>query len=354
MSKHVFILGAGASADGGAPVLKNFLTKARSLRDSLSDSGIKNSFVRVFEGIRWLQQTQAKAEIDLNNLEHVYSLFEMAKALDFSSIPNVETLTQDLKKVIVYTLEKSTKFGIDQSGKVLGPRQYLQFAQILRKRLEENENGEEFGFITFNYDVGLESALMANGFAIDYQFTNTKRPGSLARTVKVLKLHGSTNWFQEYPRAPINLANIYDKIGFADDQPNQGMNFDTVAWHSEMGDRRFEPVIVPPSWDKGSEQILVAPIWREASEMLGSAELIHIIGYSMPDTDQAFPSLLALSGALSEPLIRVTAANYNDGSSRVMRHLGGEAKKVFREVNGRFLEVFDPQHFSRHIYFPEF
>ncbi len=48
---NVFILGAGASADSGAPLMNNFMDKAEDFRDSDLEGQLKYDFDRVFKAI---------------------------------------------------------------------------------------------------------------------------------------------------------------------------------------------------------------------------------------------------------------------------------------------------------------
>ena len=72
MSDIVFILGAGASVDAGAPVMKNFLDVADNLWKSGISENAKDDFIDIFKALGKLQLAQAKANIDLNNIEDVF------------------------------------------------------------------------------------------------------------------------------------------------------------------------------------------------------------------------------------------------------------------------------------------
>ena len=78
--RNVFVLGAGFSADAGAPVMRNFLQKAKHLLDDhqsgLADAD-REAFTGVFEFLRELRAAQAKITLDLENIEHLFGLAEM-------------------------------------------------------------------------------------------------------------------------------------------------------------------------------------------------------------------------------------------------------------------------------------
>lgn len=66
--KNVFVLGAGFSADAGPPVMKEFFTQARNLRDD-PNSGLNKEDKEIFERVisyRFgLNQALAKVFVDL-------------------------------------------------------------------------------------------------------------------------------------------------------------------------------------------------------------------------------------------------------------------------------------------------
>jgi hypothetical protein len=60
----------------------------------------------------------------------------------------------------------------------------------------------------------------------------------------------------------------------------------------------LEPVIVPPTWNKGSHEHQLENIWARARQELTEAHRWFIIGYSAPESDRFFQYLLA--SALAE------------------------------------------------------
>src|SRR4051812_37057848 len=73
MSKTVFILGAGASADVGAPLMANFLDTAERLLATSQVDDEAHAFGNVFNAIHKLQAVYAKSFIDSRNLESVFT-----------------------------------------------------------------------------------------------------------------------------------------------------------------------------------------------------------------------------------------------------------------------------------------
>ena len=77
LGKTVYVLGAGASAHAGAPLLRNFLIKSRPLRDGRDELVYRESLDRVFDWIDGLRGSSYYIEFDLDNLEHIFSLLEL-------------------------------------------------------------------------------------------------------------------------------------------------------------------------------------------------------------------------------------------------------------------------------------
>lgn len=110
--ENVFILGAGASADSGGPLMKNFLDVAEDLY-RLNKFSNKGRIEKVFTLIAELQSIHAKSYVDLDNIENLFGVIEMAritrKLLKYDQ-PEIDELRSSLIELIVETLEHSIKF----------------------------------------------------------------------------------------------------------------------------------------------------------------------------------------------------------------------------------------------------
>ena len=81
MSDVVFILGAGASKQAGAPLMANFLDVAHNLWKLGKVKDAEESFKKVFEARAALQSVHSKSSLDIDNIESVFTAFEMANTL---------------------------------------------------------------------------------------------------------------------------------------------------------------------------------------------------------------------------------------------------------------------------------
>jgi hypothetical protein len=81
MSDVVFILGAGASKQCGAPLMADFLDVAQSLARIGETKGKTQHFEHVFRAIGSLQSVHSKAQLDLTNIESIFTALEISNVL---------------------------------------------------------------------------------------------------------------------------------------------------------------------------------------------------------------------------------------------------------------------------------
>ena len=194
--KTVFILGAGASAQAGAPLMTNFLDRAYdNLR--LKVEGVveaRKEFEDVFNAIAELQGVHSKAYLDLDNIEIVFGAIEMAlllKKLGNREYEDIEKLRDSLVTLIYKTLESSIPFPVSES-RIYPPQPYGKFCDMLNtiEKNQPRQDPHKFSFITFNYDLCLDFALHYSGRSYDYCLTSKINTNASP----LLKLHGSINW----------------------------------------------------------------------------------------------------------------------------------------------------------------
>lgn len=172
MSNVVFILGAGCSKSCGAPLMADFLDVASHLYNTAEPNDKSEFFELVFRAIGSLQRVHSKSQLDINNIESVFTAFEIADTIDklpgfeSSEIPKVVSA---LKKLIVDTLEKTISFPIS-NGHILTPVAYKQFVELLRDIKYECSPRRDVSVLTFNYDIVADWALYQAKLGLDYGF----------------------------------------------------------------------------------------------------------------------------------------------------------------------------------------
>lgn len=317
MSNVVFILGAGASHECGAPLMGNFLDVASDLLRGKKVPEKSIEFERVFSAIGSLQAVHSKAQLDLNNIESIFTVLELGRIIQRVpglSNEDIPKAIAALKELIVKTLEVTLQF--PTSGPYIGPpKVYEEFASLISHLNKDAFPMQSASVISFNYDIAADLAMYKAGMGPDYII---EKPPSCAVPVELMKLHGSLNWATEKGTGtikPLHLHNYFQHYRAQGLTENSLISVpigsQLVEYFSkyEKSQVEAEPVIVPPSWNKADYHEALSDVWASAAKNLSQAEQIFIIGYSLPDTDSFFRHLYALGSVGSSPLRRIAVFN---------------------------------------------
>ena len=304
--RTVFILGAGASVSAGVPVMNDFWDTARKRWKT----GKLDKYERDFELVEKAQSaligTHSRVDMDYTNLESFVTAIEMAGILQklpgFDAI-EIEDLKKSIKRVIVATIEEELRFG-EHEKQVIPPDGYDDFA-VLLSQLNNNANpNHTTSILTFNYDIGLDFSLKYQGIGPEYCLTENINEDA----VKLLKLHGSTNWLEKKEETIEDGEPMIDYIPFRKYlqkvlTPADLSKGDLQLKMSESinlamgGSYKHIPFVAPPSWNKHEYHKNLSNVWQMAATELSKAENLIIIGFSMPNTDLFFKNLFALGMA---------------------------------------------------------
>jgi hypothetical protein len=286
----VYVLGAGFSAEGGVPLVKDFLSRMADSVEWLYQHGREaeaEAIRRVFEFRLRASAAAYRTHIDVDNIEELFSL---------ASASEGETLSDDVTIAIAATIDATRETapacectveykswsdnGTSWAKKEQKRNLYDLYASIMgTSNLDPRQ--ERNTIITFNYDTLLEQGLCEAHIPFHYglpeQLTDydkrshnclvNESPGSLP----VLKLHGSVNWSKPTSRA----AHMTVYGSYADQRS------------TSKG-----PLLVPPTWRKVFADQL-STVWENAVNALEKATRITVIGFSMRPTDAHFKYLLA-------------------------------------------------------------
>jgi hypothetical protein len=298
MRKTVFILGAGASFQAGAPLMSNFLDVAdellRQKAQIIADSS--HSFENVFAAISELQTVYAKSYLDLDNIESLFGAVEMGNMLGkfgTRSPDKVTELRSSLVTLIYKTLEATMRYPV--SNYTIGfPQPYGQFLEsVVKDGRNHYRQPLPVAFITFNYDLALDWTLLQLNVRYSYYLNQPVH----SEGVPLLKLHGSLNWCECKKCntiAPFDLSKIKrDRVA---EERYTLLPISQYFQHNSHCDSKLTPppVLIPPSWNKTDYHGQLAAVWRRAAIELQSAENIFVIGFSLPETDSFFRYLYAL------------------------------------------------------------
>jgi NAD-dependent SIR2 family protein deacetylase len=298
MSEIVFIFGAGASKDAGAPLVSEFIRKADDLRSSIEDR-FKADFNKIFEIREKLQLAHSKSKVlNLNNIESLFSVIEMGriiKKLPDITDEEVKSLPVAIRRLIYRTLEETILFPI-QEHRLYPTQSYNLFAQLLQSL---NDYGRKIrcSIITFNYDLALDYALYYHNIAYDYCLTEKVDPNRAS----LLKLHGSLNWAKclNAECKGIVVREFADYLqGKVYTKPTGKLTLASeLMAHPLMHCNKMaetDPFIVPPTWNKMQYYEVLSNVWARAAYELSEAENVFVIGFSLTESDWFFRDLYSI------------------------------------------------------------
>jgi hypothetical protein len=333
-------------------MMARFLDRTRELHRPGLLAPWKEHFDRVFEILIELQRVHSKAELDLNNIEAVFTTFELGQTI--RKLPGAnddfEGAVNSLKAIIAYTVEQSMRFPLDENKYIRAPYDYAEFAKFVkdfsRKNMEVGRG--RIAVLTFNYDVGLEVGLSHQGINFDYCLDD-----SGGDAIKLLKLHGSVNWGRRIDGGAIIPMPM--QKWFAVVQPAEFLEPDrkflTVSVGAQIAPfmrRELQvevdetPVIVPPGLFKNEYQGSISRVWQQAAKELEEAEEIIVIGYSLPETDFFFRNLFALGTVGRKFIRRFAVVNPDESGTTEQRFrslLGPGTKDRFDYLPCKFADV---------------
>jgi hypothetical protein len=321
----VFILGAGASAHTGAPLMKDFLQKAEELLENGNAEEVRSDFETIIQARGELNAVHSKANINTENIESVYTAFEMGKLL--GKLPgtikdkNADSLIRSLKKVIGYTLENTVTL---EKEKLTATTAYHKFAVIIKDLVKKPG---KCSILSFNYDLALDYYLNYENLNIDYGLNDMKF--SSGAVIPYLKLHGSLNFGQ---CSSINCASIIANRNFRHTTYNTQTQQTTIERIAQLKTSQCkkcdaslleDPVLIPPTWNKTALHAQIGQVWQRAAKELSNAKYIFVLGYSLPETDWFFNYLYGLGVDMNTQIAQFHVYNRNqEVDTRFQKLLG--------------------------------
>ena len=347
MSEIVFILGAGASRDAGAPTMREFLHVAEKIERAHRHHGIESDIGFLLDSLGELQVIFAKSSLDLENIEAIYGTIEMARLIrKFPGLPDeaIDRLSTAIKRTIIVTLERNVRFHCS-GGQMHPAPSYLEFAKLIFE-LNRNRQKHRASVITFNYDIALDYALFFAGIPADYCF------GDGIGCTRFLKLHGSLNWahcLECNKITPWHMSHRFraDRVYSCPKEGDISLPMGSDITSTQLtccGAPRIDPmpVLVPPTWNKTEYHASLQVVWKQAATELSEAERIYVCGYSMPESDMFFRYLYSL-GSASRTRLRQFTVFDPDETGNVERHyqdlVGGGVRSQFRYTRLKFTEM---------------
>jgi len=318
-TKTVYVLGAGFSAGAGLQLQNDVL---RGLLDEISYS---------FSGIipdTSEKEFQERLKNDLNEIRTFIG----------KCFPNTDQPLEDIFTLIDQTIQLRGHFaGYDHIGLICVRNHWLdliysffhtnlagylktadtlyqKFASyLLLARMRGGIESDPFSVISLNWDSLLEESVYqvlrkTDGIGkadVDHCVYTTplddsphtpspKQKAAGIFNVKILKIHGSISWL----RCP-NSNHLYTGLGCTHNaydtylrdrkSPFIAENYPDVE---EISSPLLEPFIITPTYAKVFDQPHIQATWHNAYIELREASRIVFIGYSLPEADYHFRTLL--------------------------------------------------------------
>jgi hypothetical protein len=310
----VFILGAGTSYAGGAPLQKTILPIV------LSDPGeeLKNS--RAFCSFEKFMRDNFAWDPALGyypTLESVFGFLDyfvsQSESLNKGCPPaHVRTIRESLLRIIHYVINREMK-GVSDVHHLFWNTIY-----------QYNRN---VTIITLNYDTLLESTFECmyplNAYMdyciplMNYDYNerlglpnwwiNPREPiisweGEYPVAVKMIKLHGGLNWrycncCNQVLLTPwdTGVDINYCESEFLHNENNGSSNPDSHHNCCPYCESSFHTLLIPPSHLKDLSHPVLSSLFSEASREIRKSKRIVFIGYSLPEADVHIKAILKKS-----------------------------------------------------------
>lgn len=216
------------------------------------------------------------------------------------------------------------------------------------------DKADEVDVLTFNHDLVIENeifrrARLRNRWCLDYGYGSFRDelnftpmpPGtplfplhedgscSHTRGIRILKLHGSLNWFTRLNSQRPTARTLSGEAGSREVLLNAGRKVVSRAMLTRRGAGRSSwytwPVIIPPVYAKQALRRRVQTVWQDARSALERCERLLIFGYSLPQIDVEAEKLIE-RGIARNPNLRWV--DVVDPSSAAAQRYAGLAPSV--------------------------
>jgi hypothetical protein len=286
---------------------------------------------------RFVSQMLSQLGIDFRDARS--DSLEMALSLVSSLIAStvkpgfVDELTNLLYKLLLDSIGATT------NG--LNPDSAAPLCQFLDTILATGIDPAALTVVTFNYDLQIEKALMQIGH--DPRYLDRDHPiaafpqyygwqGVLpvrgiesndpfitvtavaeGPMLRVLKLHGSVNWFALHRSEDPPTSVLFD-TGRAIYVTNSRNVRSTFRYKDKKRSEHALPVIIPPVNHKsGIMPRVLYPVWEQAVRALTEADVVVVFGYSCPPADWEAASLFRRASNSRTRDLRLIICDPNTG-----------------------------------------
>lgn len=318
MAKHVFVLGAGFSAEARFPQQKELL---RQVTEGLTIGSadllaLPDKSTRHFLSLRrrivdFLGKVFAEPD---QPLENVFTLLDeaIAKRTTFAGYSQLQLI--ELRdwwiRSILFCLHKTSEAHLVHAD---SPYERLAMWWI-NERIDAGLENAPLAILSLNWDSLVEDSVfkvlrMTGGLGkadVDYCVYTTplnprswhmpspKQKAAGRFNLKLLKLHGSATWLRCG-----DSGLVYTGLGMRASPTSLYVNRrrspfmrGLPARAADRSQLYLEPYIITPTYAKVFDLPHIQTTWHNAYIELREAESITFIGYSLPEADYSFRTLL--------------------------------------------------------------
>lgn len=304
MASAVFVLGAGSSAPFGVPTLAQIFQDYSARRHLENDSFLRGKLLDLFWRPRGCDLTTSHLSL---SVEEILTLVRDHEKQTYGAPQILEDESERFRRSLYVLIKKAVYDDKHSRGSYLNP--ILAFAR---------ERFSNVTWASFNWDCVFEASFYYSSSAISFERSNPKVVvdlrnwwGNSFSSHTFLKLHGGINWWYE------DNALRYLPFGASPDLNEKWAAF-------ERGEGRGWPVILEPSYykyqDPVYEHLLVQ--WHYFVQRLLDADLVVILGYSLPEADSEARRALSI-GFQSNRTAKFVVVNCADWTCDRYEHLFG-------------------------------
>jgi len=292
MKKHVFIFGAGASKDEGLPIQEELLyTYFTNQRSDQFRPIIAKYFQDFFN-------------IDINRVNRNYiPTFEEALGIIEAAIDNEQSFDPEYSLRYLYRLRTALIMAMGISIEHCSRNANHTHERLMHALFSASSfRQDEYGFISFNYDLLLDKALMnilhkdiyvdygisfANETIFHPPFEHWETPGE--KSISFLKPHGSFNWMHCPTCNSMYITGVKESRIFS-------TGYLHTVEHCLKDKTELSYVMHPPSlYFKTHRNIYLQLVWKHTYDLLAQADNVYFIGYALKNADVRMKYILKKS-----------------------------------------------------------
>ncbi len=282
MKKHVFIFGAGASKDEGLPIQEELLY---SYFTNQQDDQFRAIISQYFHDFFNLDINKVNKE-QIPTFEEALGIIEAALDNEQSFGP---TYSQRYLRQLRTALIMAMGIAIEHCSRNTN-HTHQRLTQALFA--DTNFHNDEYGFISFNYDLLLDKALMdilEKDIYVDYgicfanetishpPFEHWDSPG--LKRIRYMKPHGSFNWMHCPTCNSMYITGVKESRIFS-------TGYLHTVEHCLKDQTELSYVMHPPSlYFKTHRNIYLQLVWKQTYDLLAEADHVYFIGYALKNAD---------------------------------------------------------------------